>query len=117
VAYIDVEDDRTIYLWGGKPVAYLAQNDNDSHDVAFNIFGFNGYHLGWYEAGVIRDHKGYIVGFIKGAFSRPTSVEGLKGVKQLKPLRKLEKLPPTRPLDRREFSSTPLALLLAAGRE
>ena len=36
VAYFD--DDETLYLWSGKPVAYM---DEDS------LFGFNGKHLGW----------------------------------------------------------------------
>ncbi len=117
VAYVDVEDDRTISLWGGKPVAYLAVSHNDSRDVTYNIFGFNGYHLGWYEGGIIKDHKGYSVGFVNGAISKPTTAEGPKGLKQLKPLKKLEKSPPMKPPDRPGFASTPLSLLLAGGRE
>jgi len=39
VAYIDTDNDMTIYLWEGKPVAYLKANKS--------IYGFNGKHLGW----------------------------------------------------------------------
>ena len=38
MAYFD--DDETMYLWSGEPVAY---RDEDS------LFGFNGSHLGWLQ--------------------------------------------------------------------
>ncbi len=34
----------TIYLWGGKPVAYLSAESDDG----FHVYGFNGKHLGWF---------------------------------------------------------------------
>jgi hypothetical protein len=37
VAYISADDNLTIYLWSGKPCAYLDDGD---------IYGFNGKHLG-----------------------------------------------------------------------
>lgn len=61
-AYIDTEDGLTIYMWSGKPVAYLTKNGEN-----LDVYGFNGNHLGWYESGIIYDHKGNVVGFIKGA--------------------------------------------------
>jgi hypothetical protein len=53
VAYIALDDEMTIYLWTGKPVAYL-QRDSDGYDV----YGFNGNHLGWFLQGAIWDHGG-----------------------------------------------------------
>jgi len=72
VAYIDTSEDFTIYLWKGKPVAYL---DGSS------VYGFNGKHLGWFKDGIIWDHKGYGVGFVKGAVNKLTKLEKLKGLK------------------------------------
>ena len=40
VAYIAVDDDLTIYLWSGDPVAYIDDED---------VYGFNGKHLGWFS--------------------------------------------------------------------
>ena len=53
VAYIAPDEEWAIYLWNGKPVAYL-EHDGD----AFSIYGFNGKHLGWFDEGVVRDHQG-----------------------------------------------------------
>jgi len=105
VAYIDT-DDATIYLWGGKPVAYLDGT---------NIYGFNGKHIGWLEEGIIWDHDGDGVGFIKGAVNKLTKLESLKGLKELKPLKSLKELAPLKPLKSRRWSRTPLELLLLSG--
>ena len=42
VAYIDSDDELNIYLWRGKPVAYLEH---------ISLYGFNGKHLGWFKDG------------------------------------------------------------------
>lgn len=89
IAYIDISNDSTIYLWSGDPVAYL---DDDS------IYGFNGKHLGWFQDGILYDHDGNIVGFLKDKMMRPTLPEPLKGLKELKPLKSLKELEPLRPL-------------------
>ena len=44
----------TNYLWNGRPVAYL---DPDPLNTGFNVYGFDGTHLGWYDGGVW-DHEG-----------------------------------------------------------
>jgi hypothetical protein len=107
VAYIDTSDDFTIYLWKGKPVAYL---DNSS------VYGFNGKHLGWFEDGIIWDRKGYGVGFVEGAVSKLTKLEKLKGLQQLTPLKSLQQLEPLEPLHRNSFSPIPLEIFLSMGR-
>ena len=38
----------TNYLWNGRPVAYL---DPDPLNTGFNVYGFDGTHLGWYDGG------------------------------------------------------------------
>jgi hypothetical protein len=110
-AYIDVEDEMTIYLWNGHPVAYLVPSDD-----GFSIFGFNGKHLGWFDNGIVRDHEGFGVGFVKGAVSNvQTKIEPLKKLKKLKPLKSLRKLEPLRPLDKQKFSDIPLKIFLGLG--
>ena len=55
VAYIAPDQDgRTIFLWGGKPVAYL-QGDNPEIQV---VYGFNGRPLGVFTEGLIIDKDG-----------------------------------------------------------
>jgi len=109
-AYIATGEEQTIYLWEGKPVAYLVPTDS-----AFSIYGFNGTHLGWFERGIVRDHDGDAVGFVKGAVRVLTSLEPLKSLRELKPLRALRELAPLKPVYSRQFSRVPLSVFLAAG--
>lgn len=51
-AYIDYNDDSTIYLLNEKLVAFLKNDRRDIH-----IFGFNGNFFGWYENGIVRSKK------------------------------------------------------------
>lgn len=105
-AYIATDNDLTIYLWEGKPVAYL-------HDSS--VWGFNGKHLGWFEDGIIWDHKGNAVGCVRGATSMLYALEPLKGLKELKPLKSLKELKPLKPLKTQKWSSMPLVLFLSSG--
>lgn len=109
IAYI-AEDD-TIYLWDGKPVAYVDKAGASGR----SIFGFNGKHLGWLKAEIIYDHDGNVVGGVKGAFRTATELEPLKGLKELKPLKSLQELPPLSPLFSKEWSAVPLRLFLEDG--
>jgi hypothetical protein len=61
VAYIAIADDHTIYLWDGKPVAYLSPSGSDG----WHVYGFAGDHLGWFEQGILCDHNGNAVGATK----------------------------------------------------
>src|SRR5258708_125393 len=78
-----IAEDRTIYLWQGKPVAYLDGEQKDG----FDVYGFNGKHLGWFKGGILYDNEGYAVGGIKEVFKSPTQLEPIKGLKELKPLK------------------------------
>ena len=106
-AYIDTNDEMNIFLWEGKPVAYL---DGQS------IYGFNGKHLGWLKEGIVRDHGGYAVGFIEGAVNKLTKLERLKGLQQLTPLKSLQELEPLEPLHKSRWARLPLAIFLSMGR-
>ena len=113
VAYIDTDDeDCTIYMWNGYPVAYLTTTSGDD----FNIYGFNGKHLGWYSDGIVRDHQGYAVGFCKGAVSKYTQYEPYKSYKQYKPYKSYKQYAPYKPYYKSSFSSESLALFLKKGR-
>ena len=112
VAYIDTTDeDTTIYLWGGEPVAYLTYESG-----SYNIYGFNGNHLGWYEDGIIRNHEGDAVGFKKGSVRGVyTNYEGYKGYKQYKPYKSYQEYAPYKPYYSTNFSNESLILFLKRG--
>lgn len=109
-AYAD--DDATIYLWGGTPAAYLAHSTlSDS----FDIYGFNGKHLGWFEKGVVYDHDGRAVGAVRSAFTTITELEPLKGLKELKPIQAIKDILPVKPVFSTKWSRTPLKAFLLSG--
>lgn len=87
-----IADDMTIYLWSGKPVAYLSSGGGGT-----SVYGFNGKHLGWFEKGYIRDHDGDAACGVKGVIRSP-QLEALKSLKELKPLKSLKELAPLKPL-------------------
>jgi hypothetical protein len=105
-AYISTEHDLTIYSWEGKPLTYLSGE---------HVYGYNGKHLGWFEDGILWDHEGRGVGFVKGAVSMLTSLEGLKSLKELRPLKSLKELARLKPLKTRSWAPIPLSLFLATG--
>ena len=112
-AYIDANDNAMpIYLWSGEPVAYL----KTSRDSGYSVYGFNGKHLGWFEDGLIRDHDGYICGFIKGAVNKYTAYEPYKGYKQYLPYKSYTEYEPYKPYKKPYFSTPPLVLLLKQGK-
>lgn len=79
IAYLQ-DDGIHIYLFNGKPVAYLYEN---------TVYGFNGKQFGWFEDGWIRDLRGYCVFFTENTTGGPS-----KPLKQLKPLKSLKQLKP-----------------------
>jgi hypothetical protein len=108
-AYISfTEDEPTVYLWLGKPVAYLAS----SVGGGFNVYGFNGKHLGWYVNGVIRDHEGRLVCGVYRVVSNPKP-EPLKPPKQLRPRESSKQVAPRKPLYKRQWSQTPCGAFLS----
>jgi hypothetical protein len=112
VAYIDTNDeDNTIYLWNGTPVAYLSAQSN-----YYNIYGFNGNHLGWYEDGIVRDEDGDAVGFKKGSVSGIyTNYESYKSYKEYKPYKSYKSYAPYKPYFSNSFSNESFVLFLKRG--
>jgi hypothetical protein len=104
VAFFD--DDQTLYLWSGKPVAYL---DEDS------IFGFNGKHLGWLAMGSIYDHDGNLVAAIADRFASPVKSPPSKGFKEFKPFKAFEEFKPFKPFFSNNWSDVPARLYLSFG--
>ena len=85
VAY--TEDEQHIYLFSGRPVAFL------SGDA---VYSFSGKHIGWFEDGWIRDREGKAVFFMSDAYGGPIKpvkrvkpVKGVKRVKSVKPIKAL----------------------------
>lgn len=109
-AYIVADDDRTIYLWSGEPVAYLVQDRGRD----FHVYGFNGRHLGWFVAGMVRDHGGDAACAVRDAVSNPR-IEPLKSLKLLKPLKFLKKLAPSRPIFSQEWGKLPCRSFMQQG--
>ena len=107
------QDNPTIYMWSGKPVAYLAS----SIGGGFSVYGFNGKHLGWYLDGTVRSHEGNPVCGVHRV-ARVVSLpkpEAPKSLKQPIPLKSPKELAPSRPLFRRQWSSTQCGSFLSQG--
>lgn len=86
IAY--TEDNETIYLFTGEPVAYLYEDA---------VYSFNGKQLEWFENGWIRDLSGYCVFFTENATGsgpiKPVKhVCPVKSVKHIKPIKSVRKV-------------------------
>ena len=77
--YVDTDEELTIYSWGGKPLAYLDDN--------FDIYGFNGRYLGWFENGIMYDTDGYPFACVEEAY-----IVGLPHLSHLKLLKSSNRL-------------------------
>lgn len=75
----------------------------------------NGKHLGWLEDGIVRDHNGDGVGFLKGAVNIFTEYEPYKPYKQYKPYKAYKEYVPYKPYFTTNFSNETLALFLSRG--
>ena len=104
VAYIAPDEGNTIYLWLGEPVAYLEGE---------NIFRFNGKYLAWYERGVIWNHEGSRVGFIKSTLPVSTKSESSKAHKKYKPVKSLREFAPYKPFKTTSIPEKPLCEFLS----
>lgn len=92
-------------------MAYLTSANN-----GFNIYGFNGKHLGWFDEGLIINHDGYVVGFQKGAVNMYTKYEPYKSYKKYKPYKSYKQYAPYKPFTKNQFSSETLSLFLMRGK-
>jgi hypothetical protein len=109
-AYVALDEELTIYLWSGKPVAYLEADDAGG----FHVYGFNGKHLGWFVKGVIWDHGGKAACATEDAIQSP-QFEPFKSFKQFVPFKSFKQFAPFRPYFSSTFGDTPCRFLLGAG--
>lgn len=110
VAYIALDDEMTIYLWSGKPVAYLTGDSQGG----YHVYGFNGEHLGWFLRGVIWGHDGNASCAVKDVLAA-TQFEPYKAYKQYKPFKSFRQFAPFRPYLSNSFGDTPCRFLLSEG--
>jgi hypothetical protein len=110
IAYIALDDEMTIYLWGGKPVAYLDRETAGG----YNVYGFNGKHLGWFVGGVLRDHNGDAMCATEEQLQQ-TEYEPFKAFKGFKPFKAFQEFAPFRPSFSSSWSDTPCKIALAEG--
>lgn len=109
-AYIADDEDNTLYLWDGKPVAYLTADEAGGQ----HVYGFNGRHLGWLVDGVIRDHQGNKTCATASALGA-AGMEPTKIYKRYKPNKLGLQYAPLRPLFTDAFSAVTCKDLLAQG--
>jgi hypothetical protein len=106
-AYIDFDQEATIFMWDGTPVAFL---ENDGQDKA--VFGFNGHFLGWYTNGILYDKNGYMVGSRKDATIMVTQIEPIKSIQQITPIQPVTPITPIQPILKLNWSTTSLVEFL-----
>jgi hypothetical protein len=111
-AYIDFDENATIFMWDGTPVAFLEKDGND-----ICVFGFNGNFMGWYEGGIIYDKNGYAVGARKGATNMMTKMERMKSMQKMTPMRSMTNMTPMQPMMKSSWSSTSLSEFLYFGKK
>jgi hypothetical protein len=107
IAYIAHNDEDTVYLWGGKPVAYV-KNSNQ-------IYGFNGKHLGWYEGDIVRNLAGEKVGFNNKSLPVFSNFEPFKSFKEFKPFKGFTEFAHNKPFYKNTQSGISLSDFFLAG--
>ena len=112
VAYVVLNHDMNIYMWSGEAVAYMLPNGSDG----FQLYRFNGKHMGWYTQGLLIDHRGDTVCVRKEALDwRAPIIEPVKSKRLLAPTRGVQEQAPVRPPDTRRWSATRCRQFLGEG--
>jgi len=107
-----VKEIDTIYNRYGKPILRLLENGRfvtfEGLSVGFldgdNLYNYNGDHVGWYENGIMRDDKGFCVGFGETVtdnmhpFFPFKQFKPFPGFVEFEPFRPFKSLPPFKPL-------------------
>jgi hypothetical protein len=92
IAYI-ADDDKSIYLFDGTPVAYLNNED---------VYAYRGRYLGWMYNGWVYDRNGNPIFFTEKASGGPSkpmkSMKPLKGLKGMRPMRSMKEMRPMKPM-------------------
>ena len=112
IAYIDYEDEATIYTFEGEPVAYIESKEQ--------VYGFNARLLGWYVDGILYDQTYHAVGakhgIVRGGINTVvTHPEKIKGVKHIKPEKPVKGNDFIHPALKDNWSETTLTEFFAGG--
>jgi hypothetical protein len=99
VAYTD--DGENIYLWGGRPVAFLSDD---------RVYSFSGRFVGWFWDGWIRDRYGDCVLFTSEATGGPAKPalqsRPARDAQQARRERGTQQAPPARPAPSANWSKS-----------
>jgi hypothetical protein len=92
-------DRQHIYLYSGRPVAYLSDG---------SVYAYTGKHLGWFNKGWVRDHEGFCVFFTADARGGPMKpmkkMKPMKGIKGMKPMKGMKQMKPMRAMEHSSWS-------------
>lgn len=105
VAYI-ADDKETIYLWDGRAVAYLSEDQ---------VYGYNGKQLGWFANGTVFDIYGLRSGFMLSKSPIVTHREPIKSPKKTKKAKAVRQIAVVKPALCYGYSEKILEDLLAEG--
>lgn len=106
VAYIEHENEAVIYLWSGHVAANL---------MGELIYGWNGYHLGWFAEGVVYDLRGIRVGSLGDRCPRTLQPLRPKGAQRTHPPKHERKPEHKRPDFRPTYGEQDFEEFLKAG--
>ena len=109
-AYVAIDDELTLYLWSGQPVVYLDRGSSGW----FDVYGFNGRHLGWFVNGIVWDHDGKATCATEERL-QTTKFEPFKSFKQFKPFKSFKEYAPFRPTLVQSWSRVPCRFWLEQG--
>ena len=105
------EDEKTVYTFEGKPVAYIDDED---------VYAFSGSHLGYLEDGNVWDHNGDMLLFTDlsrfgvGPLKPKKALKSLKRLKSRMPLKGKKRLKTLKPLKSKKwYSSSPIDVFMA----
>lgn len=92
-----------IYDRYGSPILRILNDDLlvdfFGNNIGFknnsDIYNYNGFHVGWYFGGILRDHFGNVVGFGENPTDYPFPI---LPIKQLKPTPYIPQIPPLKPI-------------------
>lgn len=107
VAYVADDGQNSIYLWSGHAVAYVYED---------KIYGWSGRHLGWFIDGIIYDLRGLKVGFTHSKCPVAIHAESAKYAKYGKYAKYARYAPHTKPALGTGYSDKDLEAFFQAGR-
>lgn len=103
IAYLD-DDNVSIYLYNGTPVAWLSGED---------VYSYPGRYLGWMQEGWVFDRNGARAFFTDNANGGPVKpvrqVRPVRGVRDVRPVRGVREVRPVKPVKSLNWSRLSVA--------